>query len=275
LNCSHFTGSPPEAYTCVPLAAQGEVIGILHVQFGPYRGGAAACSDAEMNVIKATAQHLALALANLGLREKLFERATRDNLTGLYNRHYMREWFEQELLRAGRHRRSIGMIMVDVDHFKRVNDTFGHDAGDLLLCELAAVIRRIARSSDVACRHGGEEFLLLMPDATLAGTRYKAEKLRRAVAEMAVEYGEHPLRVTVSAGVAVYPDHGADVNALLRAADEALYAAKGAGRDCVMVYEARLPATATAIARVTRNRAGAPPATQHNENCNAPGNKAA
>jgi predicted signal transduction protein with EAL and GGDEF domain len=114
-----------------------------------------------------------------------------------------------------------------------------------------------------------------MPDATLAGTRYKAEKLRRAVAEMAVEYGEHPLRVTVSAGVAVYPDHGADVNALLRAADEALYAAKGAGRDCVMVYEARLPATATAIARVTRNRAGAPPATQHNENCNAPGNKAA
>ncbi|MDB5808399.1 MAG: hypothetical protein JWN94_521 [Betaproteobacteria bacterium] len=273
LKCGHFAGLPPRMYVCVPLMAQGEAIGLLHIQSGPR--AAPVYSEAELNVIRATAQHLALALSNLGLREKLFERATHDNLTGLYNRHYMREWFEQELLRAGRHRRSIGMILVDVDHFKRVNDTFGHDAGDLVLRELAAVIRRIARSSDVACRHGGEEFLLLMPDATPAGTRYKAEKLRQAVAAMALEYDGHPLRITVSAGVAVYPDHGIDVDALLRAADEALYAAKGAGRNCVIMHEAHSPAPAIKIARLTRNHDGAPPAVQHDENCNEPDGKAA
>jgi diguanylate cyclase (GGDEF)-like protein len=275
LNCSHFTDTPPESYSCVPLIAHGEVIGMLHVQGCTRAGDTPVHGDAELNAIKAIAQHLSLALANLSLREKLFERATRDNLTGLYNRHYMREWFEKELLRAGRHPRSIGMIMVDVDHFKRVNDNFGHDAGDMVLRELAAVIRRVMRSSDVACRHGGEEFLLLMPEATPDGAFAKAETLRGEVAGLALVYEMQRITVTISAGVAVYPEHGADVDALLRAADEALYAAKGTGRNRVMMYAARPASTARIGARAAPKNPVLPPALGRNANQGKPGDKAA
>jgi diguanylate cyclase (GGDEF)-like protein len=239
LNCGHFIGKPPDCYVCVPLSAQGEAIGMLHVQQRPAAGPAWTCSDAELNLVKAVAQHLALALANLGLVERLLERATRDNLTKLYNRHYMREWFEQELHRAGRHGRSIGVILLDIDHFKRVNDDFGHEAGDMVLREFADILRRVARRSDVACRHGGEEFLLLMPESTLEGTVAKAEELRQEVARLALAYDGRAMgSITVSAGVAMYPDHAKTADALLRRADEALYAAKEGGRNRAVVSAA-------------------------------------
>lgn len=249
LNCGHFSGDPPACYVCVPLTAQGEMIGMLHVQPLPNAARPSTGSDGEVNLIKAAAQHIALALANLVLRAKLLERATRDNLTKLYNRHYMLERFEQEIDRAARHRRAIGVIMLDVDHFKRFNDNFGHEAGDVVLREFADVLRRTARGSDVACRHGGEEFLLLMPESTLEGTLAKAEELRREVARLALDYEGRALGiVTISAGVAMYPEHATTANTLLRRADEALYAAKGGGRNRVVVSDARVSASETSEA---------------------------
>lgn len=233
VNCTHFTGTPPARYTCIPFTSHGETIGMLNVQrlAAAYSSGALL---AERNLIMAAAQHVALAVSNLQLREKLVERATRDNLTGLFNRHYMREWFDQELARAQRHGRSIGVIAIDADHFKRFNDDFSHAAGDSVLRELAGAIRRLARRSDVVCRLGGEEFLLLMPEATLAGTLAKAEQLRRNISTLDLRWEDQALgRVTISAGVAMFPQHADTVAGLLRVADQALYVSKQQGRDRV------------------------------------------
>jgi len=172
-----------------------------------------------------------------GLMRALAEaesQATHDILTGLHNRQYMQEWLALELKRALRHRRPIGAILCDLDHFKRVNDSYGHDAGDMVLREVAALLRRNTRDSDVACRYGGEEFLVLMPESPLEATLQRAERLREAVAALALHYGGQSIGpVTLSAGVAVYPEDGADQDGLLRAADAALYQAKQEGRNRV------------------------------------------
>ncbi len=174
------------------------------------------------------------------LREKLREQAMHDKLTGLYNRHYVEEWFGLELLRAQRHGRSIAAIMLDIDHFKRFNDSFGHEAGDLVLRELAVVLRRFARKSDVACRYGGEEFLVLLPECPFDAALRKAEQLREEAAKLKLEHNDRGLgSVTVSIGVAAFPDHAQEAKALLRCADEALYDAKAAGRDRVAGYSGK------------------------------------
>src|SRR5437870_2541865 len=173
------------------------------------------------------------------LREKLQEQAMHDKLTGLYNRHYVEEWFGLELRRAQRHGRPIAAIMLDIDHFKRFNDSFGHEAGDLVLRELAAVLRRFARKSDVACRYGGEEFLVLLPECPFDAALRKAEQLREEVAKLELRYDGQPLGlVSGSLGVAAFPDHAKESEQLLRCADEALYAAKQAGRNRVVAYSA-------------------------------------
>jgi len=174
------------------------------------------------------------------LREKLREQAMHDKLTGLYNRHYVEEWFGLELLRAQRHGRSIAAIMLDIDHFKRFNDSFGHEAGDLVLRELAGVLRRFARQSDVASRYGGEEFLVLLPECPFDAALRKAEQLREEAAKLKLEHNDRGLgSVTVSIGVAAFPDHAQEAKALLRCADEALYDAKAAGRDRVVGYSGK------------------------------------
>jgi len=171
------------------------------------------------------------------LREKLREQAMHDNLTGLYNRHYVEEWFGLELRRAQRHGRPIAAIMLDVDHFKRFNDSFGHEAGDLVLRELAGALRRSTRGSDVASRYGGEEFLVLLPECPLDAALRKAEQLREEVAKLELRYDGRPLGpVSVSLGVASFPDHAKESAELLRRADEALYLAKQAGRNRVVAY---------------------------------------
>ena len=240
LNCRHFTAAPPRRYVCVPLSAQGELIGVLHVQ----RSRASShFSDAEMYLVTIAAQHTGLALANLDLREKLQGQATRDQLTGLYNRHYVQEWFELELKRAARHKRRVGVIMVDIDHFKRINDDFGHEAGDTVLKALGALLQRSVRGSDVACRHGGEEFLLLMPESTLAGALAKAEELRREVERLQLEYhGRSIGPITISLGLAQFPEHAREAGELVRCADEALYAAKEGGRNRTVVSGGTAPA---------------------------------
>jgi len=173
------------------------------------------------------------------LRERLHEQAMRDRLTGLYNRHYVQGWFGLELRRAQRHGRPVGAIMLDIDHFKRFNDSFGHEAGDLVLRELAGALGRSTRGSDVASRYGGEEFLVLLPECPFDAALRRAERMREDVAKLELRYDDRPLGpVTVSLGVAVFPDHASESEELLRHADEALYLAKQTGRNRVVAYSA-------------------------------------
>lgn len=161
--------------------------------------------------------------------------AVRDPLTGLFNRHYMEESLEREIRRAERRYASLGVIMLDIDHFQRFNETYGTDAGDTLLKELSVFLQGHIRGEDIACRYGGEEVVLILPDAGLEGTLGRAESLRARISQLVVRrLGEALEAVTVSMGVAVYPEHGLTAEGLLRAAETALNTAKATGRDRVV-----------------------------------------
>lgn len=182
------------------------------------------------------AQLAALVLDNAQLRESLHQQAIRDPLTGLFNRRYLEVTLERETRRATRNQQPLGIIMLDIDHFKRFNDTFGHAAGDLLLAELGRFLQRHIRGEDIACRYGGEEFTLILPNASLEVTRQRAELLRTAIHHLHLEFDGQPLgAVTLSLGVAIFPQPGRSIDAIVQAADEALYAAKRGGRNRVCV----------------------------------------
>jgi len=178
----------------------------------------------------------ALALANLRLRETLRSQSVRDPLTGLFNRRYMEETLEREIRRAERGARPLSVMMLDLDHFKQFNDTFGHSAGDSLLRELGTMLRANLRAGDIACRFGGEEFVLILPEAALNCARSRAEQLRETAKHLHVSHlGESLGPVTISLGVAAFPEHGASGEDLIENADAALYRAKSEGRDRVVV----------------------------------------
>ena len=218
-------------YFCVPLMAQGEAIGVFHVLLESAESTQAAN---KMNLAVRLSDHLGLALAKLKLQETLQQLSVRDPLTGLFNRRYMEESMERELLRAERQSRKVGVIMLDIDHFKPFNDRFGHVAGDALLQELGRFLQRHVRGSDIACRYGGEEFTLIMQDASLEVTHQRAEQIRENVKELRVHQGTMVLDpITLSAGVALFPDHAKSRRTILQAADVALYRAKETGRDRV------------------------------------------
>jgi diguanylate cyclase (GGDEF)-like protein/PAS domain S-box-containing protein len=247
--CHHLGRWPEVSHLCVPMTAQGDTLGILHIHSNS--GGAAAAKQ-PMQPLSASRQHLALtvaehvglALANLKLRETLRIQSVRDPLTGLFNRRFMQESFDRELRRAARTNRALGGILLDIDHFKQFNDSFGHEAGDLVLREVGAFLQSQIRGGDIACRVGGEEFMLILPDACLDVTHQRAEKVREAIKQVCVQYGGRLMgMITVSSGVAVFPTHGATSDALLRSADEALYQAKAQGRDRVVVAKPIAEAT--------------------------------
>lgn len=167
------------------------------------------------------------------LNARLREQAIRDSLTGLFNRRYMEETLERELLRAERQTLGLSLIMGDIDHFKEINDLHGHQAGDAVLRSIGSLLARHARGSDICCRYGGEEFLLVLPDMEMAMACERAEALRCAIAKMPVEYGGEALRISASFGVAAFPAHGADGAKLISAADSAMYRAKAGGRNRV------------------------------------------
>jgi diguanylate cyclase (GGDEF)-like protein len=167
---------------------------------------------------------------------QLHDQAIRDGLTRLYNRRYLDETLPRELQRASRNRKSIGVIMLDIDHFKRLNDTYGHDVGDTVLRRVAKFLQNNTRSEDIACRYGGEEFTLVLPGATVEHTRQRAEALREGIARLRMSHQGRPLEsITVSLGVAVFLDHGHLADELIKAADQALFQAKHHGRNRVEV----------------------------------------
>lgn len=242
LRCAHVSGSLAGGYLCVPLAAQGETLGVLYVECPP-AGAAAPLGRAtdELEALEgqaaAAGERISLAVANLRLRQTLRGQSVRDPLTGLYNRRYLEEALERELSRAVRNENPVALLMMDLDHFKRFNDTFGHQAGDKLLRALGDFITERTRGQDVACRYGGEEFAVILSGASLEAAVKRAELLRQELKCLSVEHAGQPLeRVTLSIGVAAYPGHGATAEELVRAADQGLYRAKAGGRNRTIVF---------------------------------------
>lgn len=232
--CTHVNPEKVPGYSCRPLLAQGEPLGLLYLETALSGAGeAAAISQNDVDIF---AENVALALGNRRLHEKLRNQSIRDPLTGLFNRRYLEEALELDLARAARNGHPLSLIMGDVDHFKQFNDRFGHDAGDLVLKRTAEVMRGHIRKGDLACRYGGEEFLILLHSAGLVETRARAEEIREAIRSMEVSFRGQALGpVTISLGVAAYPQHATDGGSLITAADAAMYAAKNAGRDRVEV----------------------------------------
>jgi len=174
--------------------------------------------------------------------EKVRLLSDQDPLTNLYNRRYMQEALEQELQLATQSCYSVGVVILDLDHFKRFNDTFGHDAGDALLCAVGEVLKSRIRSKDIACRFGGEEFVVILPEASLAEATCLAKDLRLFIGNLKIKHRCQSLgSITASMGVAVFPANGATVDTVLRAADSALYRAKVCGRDRIEVNHTETP----------------------------------
>jgi diguanylate cyclase (GGDEF)-like protein/PAS domain S-box-containing protein len=243
LPCSHVDAFGATNYLCVPLVAQGETLGLLYVEDkASLRAASPQAVQFEEAALKrrsiAVAERVSLALASLKLRELLRNQSIRDPLTGLYNRRYLEESLNRELQRAKRAGRSVSLVMLDLDRFKHFNDTFGHQVGDILLKEVAGVIKNRVRAGDLACRYGGEEFSLIVAEVDTEGTHKCVESVREAIKHLSLHHRGQTLGpITVSAGIATYPAHADNSEVLIRAADEALYQAKKAGRDCIVVYE--------------------------------------
>jgi diguanylate cyclase (GGDEF)-like protein len=239
VRCTHFGAGPRLPSLCTPLMAHGETLGILSLVTEP-NGSAEAASISEINAKLAVsvAEQAGLSFANLKLREKLRYQSVRDPLTGLFNRRYLDESLERELPNALRKKRSLGVIMLDVDRFKKFNDMFGHDAGDTVLRELGDYLAKFIRRGDLACRYGGEEFTLILPESSLEDTRRRAEELRTSFQQLSIKHRDIVLgKVTLSLGVAALPDHGTTAAELLAAADGALLKAKEEGRDRVLIAD--------------------------------------
>jgi len=232
LNCRHINSLTPVSHTCTPLVAQGEMIGLLYLQAHQPVDP----SEQHQQLVTIASERVAMALANLRLRDSLQIQSVHDALTGLFNRKYMEETTLRELRRAARQKHSIGFIMLDIDRFKQYNDRYGHGAGDELLQALGIFLQNKIRGSDIACRYGGDEFMLVLPEASLQDTSRRAEELRQAAKKLTVQYrGTELGMVTLSIGISSYPEHGDTLEVLVHVADMELYRSKNTGGDQVSV----------------------------------------
>ena len=237
--CPHVSDDG-HMYVCLPLLAQGETLGILHILDGPVKNDKT--DEARMaekcRLAKILADNIGLGIANLKLRESMRNLSIRDPLTELFNRRYMEEALAQELHRTKRNAAQLAVIMIDIDQFKQFNDTFGHDGGDAVLRTLGEFFKKHVRGSDIACRYGGEEFILVLSPSTAEGARQRAEKIRQDARRLSVNHANRDLgAITLSLGVAIFPDHASGAAALVKAADVALYQAKRGGRNRVVMFD--------------------------------------
>ncbi len=229
--CEHTRRNADATTICVPMLEAGESFGLLVLR-APASDPLP--SDIEQ-LAKPFAHQIALALSNLRLQETLRAAAVRDSLTGLYNRRCITESLTLELLGGGNPRARVGVIIIDVDHFKHFNDTWGHGGGDALLQRLATLMLNVFDGpDDIVCRYGGEEFVVVLPNVSPERLRARAEVLVDRVRSLTVDCNGHMVGgITVSAGIAISPGHANDIEGLIAAADRALYTAKSAGRDRV------------------------------------------
>jgi diguanylate cyclase (GGDEF)-like protein len=232
LRCNHVDAEVG-TYVCMLMTVQGEVLGSLYLTRGCEDDGEKWLYDKQLILTRLTEQ-IGLVLWNMKLRDDLRNLSIRDPLTGLFNRRFMEEFMDRELVYAARKGTTVGVIMFDIDQFKRLNDTFGHDAGDAVLREVGALLLSNVRGSDIVCRYGGEEFVAILPEVSQEAALARAESIRDKVTHMSVVHANQILGpIRVSAGVAVAPDQGATRETVVCAADAALYQAKRDGRNRV------------------------------------------
>jgi diguanylate cyclase (GGDEF)-like protein/PAS domain S-box-containing protein len=247
--CGHFKGHlGVDSVLCIPMVAQGDTIGVLQLHVAG--GSELKLLDEKLQitlerVASSAAGQIALSIASLKLREALKDQSIRDPLTGLYNRRFMHDFLELELQRARRTNRPFAVMFIDLDHFKRFNDSFGHEAGDFVLQSFTKVLTSHFRGSDILCRYGGEEFALVLPDSSLNDAETRADDLRTKVRMLALSYRETALGpITCSIGIAEFPVDGSTAQELFRVADKCLYDAKAQGRDRTVTLVKLLPPVA-------------------------------
>jgi diguanylate cyclase (GGDEF)-like protein/PAS domain S-box-containing protein len=253
LRCKHVQQvDGPSTYLCLPMMAEGGALGLLHVGFADEFP---ATREDDALFAQRMSEQLGLALANFRLRETLRFEAMQDPLTRLYNRRFLEISLKREFARAARENNSVAVMMLDVDHFKRFNDTHGHDAGDVVLRQFGQILMENCRAADLACRFGGEEFTVVIPGATREATTEWAERLLGSVRDMKAVADWRVLPpITVSIGIAFFPEHGEETTKVIQAADQALYAAKEAGRDRY-VFSTQKPGSAGGVGQEMRGGA--------------------
>lgn len=214
------------------MIAQGETLGLLSLSV--FKSDQ--IDESKKQLAVTIAEQISSVIANLTLREKLQAQSIRDPLTSLLNRRYLEEFLNKEIHRANRNGYQIGVIMIDLDHFRNINNTLGHPAGDFALKEIANLLKNMIRLSDTACRYGGEEMTLILSESSIEDTAKKAEEIRAAIANLQLNYNDEQLiKVTSSFGVACFPNQGKTVEEIIQAADIALFQAKANGRNQVVI----------------------------------------
>jgi len=226
-------GNEVRSVLAAPIVVERQLVGLIRLNgFEPQM-----YSVGDLRILEALSLMASLALENLQLLAKLHEGAVRDNLTGLYTRKFFDERLGEEILRAGRYQTEFCLLMMDIDHFKRYNDTYGHAAGDQVLVRFSQVLGRLVRPVDFLARYGGEEFVLVLPQVSLVQAREMAENIRRAIASEVFQFGQDASMresVTVSIGLSNFPNEATIASQLLRVADYRLYQAKEGGRNRVI-----------------------------------------
>jgi len=219
---------------CIPLVSQGETLGVMHVSRNHEM---AEFDENDRKIAISLAEQVALSIANLQLRDNLRNQAIKDSLTGLYNRRYFTETIEKELVRAKESNSQVALLMLDIDHFKKLNDNFGHDAGDTALQEFGRLLNTFTNNKDIACRVGGEEFILVLTDTNKDQARIQCDNLLEQIRQLKViSNGMNVDQMTASIGCAFYPNDSLKADTLVSLADKALYQAKNSGRDKVTFH---------------------------------------
>lgn len=238
LICGHKLESNRKSYTCIPLYAQNDIIGLFYLEWDEHAGYRTTDSKNNSNLLMSMlAEQVALGVSNIKLRETLRKQCVRDVLTDLYNRRYLEETLDREINRCLRKSASLALLMIDIDHFKQFNDEFGHEAGDVVIQEFANALRLGVKKGDIVCRYGGEEFILVVPEAELDTILKQAHSLHDMVTHLYLRYRGVALpSITVSIGLAMCPLHGKTMSELITSADKALYEAKHSGRNKTVVY---------------------------------------
>jgi diguanylate cyclase (GGDEF)-like protein len=226
---------------CVPMTARAETLGVFHVRYeqksGPNSAFSAQRKFAMEQLAGTVAEYITLSFSNLKLRDSLNQLSMHDSLTGLFNRRYMSDSFNREIYRSKRHNISFGVIMIDVDMLKKFNDGYGHDMGDMVLVKISRIINNSIRLEDIACRYGGDEFLIIIPGTDADGTYKCAERILQEAGKLHIKNKGVLINdgIMVSIGMSIFPVNGSTVEQLIKTADNAMYKAKSSGRNCMIL----------------------------------------
>jgi diguanylate cyclase (GGDEF)-like protein len=221
-----------KSFAAIPIIAKEQVLGLMAVS----SYSAQQFSQSAIRLLTTIANQIGMAIDNARLYERALQLAFTDTLTGLYNRRYLLEELDREFARANRNESSLSLVIIDVDGLKAINDRFGHNQGDVVLTRLGRILKRNTRASDVAARWGGDEFVLLAPDTDSQGASMIGERIRSQVEQCRPTIAKQEISISVSVGIASYPVHASRLTELIKRADQAMYNAKGLGKNQVCVF---------------------------------------